>query len=112
MDDQVVAPVRIDGGPGGQWHSFSEDGGPQVEIFDKLLDVDSQLTKLGGQGWTSHRHLSWDIGLESSNVMIDLDGCLPGLDSFGHLDKEQRVLPRCYCHWLMCSALHNVVSGH
>ena len=72
MDHQVVAPVGVNGGPGGQWDALFEDGSPQVEVLDELLDVDTELTQLGGQGRTSHGHLSWDGGPQAPNVMGDL----------------------------------------
>ena len=72
VDHQVVAPVRVDGGPGGQRDPLLVDGRPQVEVLDELLDVDTELTQLGGQGRSSHGHLSWYRGPQSSNVMVYL----------------------------------------
>ena len=73
MNHQTVASVRADVSSCWQRNSFTINGCSQIEIFDKLLDVDTKLTQLRGQGRSSHGHLRWNIGSQSSNVMVDLD---------------------------------------
>ena len=72
MDNQVVAPVGVDGGPGRQWDSLFINGRPQVEILHELLNVNAELAQLGGERRPSHGHLCRNGAPQSSYVVIYL----------------------------------------
>ena len=72
VDHQVVAPVGVHGGAGGQRHALAEYRGPEVEILHELLNVDPELAQLGGHGRARHGHLGGDRGPQAADVMLDL----------------------------------------
>ena len=114
MDHQIVAPVRVDGGPGGQGDALPEYRGPEIKVLDKLLDVDSKLAQLGGHGGTRHAHLGGDVSPQAAYVMLDLGGgcllepcCLGG---HGRDNKDPR-LSTCICIFVSVSVCQCLVLG-
>ena len=103
MDYEVVTSVRIDCGPCWQWDALAKYRRPEVEVLDKLLDVDAELTELRGHGGAGHTHLGRDVGPQAADVMLDLDGGrlleLRGLGGHGGDNKGF-----CLSHWaaLVC----------
>ena len=73
MNYKIVTPVRVYGGPCWQRDALAIYRGPEIEVLDKLLDVNAELTKLRGHGRSRHAHLRRYRGPEAADVMLDLD---------------------------------------
>merc|ERR1719308_123218 len=97
MDCKVVTSVRIDRSPCWQRDALTKYRRPEVEVLDKLLDVDAELAELRGHGGAGHTHLGRDVGPQAADVMLDLDGGrlleLRGLG--GHGDNKGFCLRPC-----------------
>ena len=74
MDHETVTSVRIDGGPCGKRDALAKYRGAEIEVLDKLLDVDTELAELRGHGGTRHAHLGGYGGPQAADVVLDLDG--------------------------------------
>ncbi len=81
---QIVRSIRIDGDVAGDGHALLVDRRPQVEVVDKVGDVDAYLSKLRSQGRSRRRHLRRNV---SEHLALVVNFGVLGLRPYRQLRK-------------------------